>query len=127
VRGGAMPVVDEVRYYAFQLEGGRYYIGHGSLSILMVDAMVDASDTEWVRLYPIIFPVEWLTADPLYEDTLVLNYMKKFGIANVRGGSYSLKNLTADQIHHLEKLISPNNNNNNNTSKLKKSKKIRDF
>ena len=45
-----------------------------------------------------------------HEDMLVKLYMKKFGISNVRGGTYSTLILTADQIKFLDTEITHSKN-----------------
>jgi hypothetical protein len=56
----------------------------------------------WTRKYKCICLVEHLNdADPFDEDAMTKRYMLRYGIDNVRGGSYCQIELSAAQHQHL--------------------------
>ena len=67
--------------------------------------------SKWTQLYP---PIKLLTSFPACsffdEDKYTKEYMCKYGIDNVRGGSYTSVNLTREQKKLLQKEIWAANN-----------------
>ena len=76
--------------YALQLKHNKYYIGSTKKSIdERFDEHKNDFGSEWTSLYTPIKIIESITnADQFDEDKLTKKYMSKFGIDNVRGGSY---------------------------------------
>ena len=75
--------------YVLRLEGGRYYVGKSDNVIARYQQHVDGKGSAWTKKYP---PVSLVTtiegASPFEEDKITKEYMAKYGIENVRGGSY---------------------------------------
>ena len=66
-----------------------------------------ASDAHlWTTLHPPLEIQNMIPLDSLSElDEIVLDYMEEYGIANVRGGSYSDILLTHGQLEQVEEKL----------------------
>ena len=64
-----------------------------------MDAHFNGRGSEWTQRYKPISEVDRLSGcDPFDEDKYTLQYMLKYGITNVRGGSYSQIELDEHQM-----------------------------
>ena len=91
--------------YVLKLEAGKWYIGKTSRTL--TDRIVEHFEncgSEWTRKYkPVSFQKITENGDAFDEDKYTKIYMSKYGVDNVRGGSYSSIKLTSDQIQCLGK------------------------
>jgi cellular nucleic acid-binding protein len=75
--------------YVLRLEGGHYYIGKSDNIAARYQQHLNGKGSAWTKKYP---PVSLVTtiegASPFDEDKITKEYMVKYGIDNVRGGSY---------------------------------------
>ena len=75
--------------YVLRLEGGRYYIGKSDNVMNRYQQHLNGSGSAWTRKYkPISFEKTIENASPFEEDKITKEYMSKYGIDKVRGGSY---------------------------------------
>jgi predicted GIY-YIG superfamily endonuclease len=92
--------------YALQLEQGKYYIGktHRSEgSELRFQEHLSGRGSEWTKFYKPISIIESYEHHSTFEeDVLTKKYMMKYGIENVRGGSYTKIDLEEWQVKSLE-------------------------
>ena len=91
--------------YILKCEQNRYYIGKTERSL---DSRIKEhflnNGSEWTRKYKPIKLIDTIqNADDFDEDKYTKIYMKKYGINNVRGGSYTQINLPEYSIISLEK------------------------
>jgi len=85
--------------YILRLEGGRYYIGKTTNVIQRYQEHLNGEGSTWTRKYRPISLVKTIeTASPFDEDKVTKEYMSKYGIDKVRGGSYVSENL--DEVQH---------------------------
>lgn len=98
--------------YVLKLEAGKYYVG--SLFSVSPDSQIadhprilkhfNGQGAEWTKLHR---PVELIETkfpvDEFEEDKQTKIYMSKYGIDNVRGGSYCEINLDEHQQYCLQK------------------------
>lgn len=79
--------------YALQLENNKYYIGKTYRNIgasIRFEEHKTERGSEWTKLYkPISIIEEYQHNSTFEEDNLTKKYMMKYGIENVRGGSYT--------------------------------------
>jgi predicted GIY-YIG superfamily endonuclease len=88
--------------YVLKLEHDKWYIGKTNNLEARIQQHIDKKASSWTREYPITSVEEIIEDDTsIAEDTLVKRYMFKHGVNNVRGGSYSRKELTPEQIESL--------------------------
>jgi hypothetical protein len=85
-----------------KLQEGKYYIGKTSNPQFRLESHFSNSGSEWTRIYKPIKVLEIIpNCDDYDEDKYTKIYMDKYGIDNVRGGSYTsikLDTLTKKQL-----------------------------
>lgn len=75
--------------YILKLEGNRYYIGYTSDPKKRINEHLNGNGCSFTKKYkPIAVEKIKYNDDPNKVDKYVIKYMKKFGINNVRGGTY---------------------------------------
>lgn len=90
--------------YVLRLMGNRYYIGKSKNIINRLITHFNGRGSQWTRLYQPVEVIEvYKNCNGFDEDYFTKQYMEKYGIENVRGGSYSNINLTAVEIDILKK------------------------
>lgn len=99
-------------YYVLKCEKGMYYVGKTdrNLATRFKEHLFDSTCSITSKYKPIsILYRENVdnnngnkTKNMFYEDNLVKKYMLKYGINNVRGGSYSTLNLSNTKIKYLK-------------------------
>jgi hypothetical protein len=90
--------------YVLKLIKDKYYIGITWKNVLARFSQHKiGKGAEWTKLYKPVCIVESMKCDNIFdEDKYTKMYMNKFGIKNVRGGSYSKINLEEYQIKALK-------------------------
>lgn len=91
--------------YILELKGGKYYIGTTqNFTIRLAQHESGVNSAAWVVLHGYNSTVRTFAyAHKLDEDNEVKKMMMKYGINNVRGGSYSNVTLTNEQNKTLER------------------------
>jgi predicted GIY-YIG superfamily endonuclease len=88
----------ENQVYVLALEDGKYYVGKSRDVDVRISQHIANNGSEWTKMYK---PVEiirvYTNCDDFDEDKYTKMYMAKYGIENVRGGSYTKVNLTDKQ------------------------------
>lgn len=79
-----------VSIYCLKLQHGKYYVGKTRHSNFRISDHFDGYASEWTRLHkPLSVYVIEHNCDDFDEDKFTKMAMAKFGIDNVRGGTYS--------------------------------------
>jgi predicted GIY-YIG superfamily endonuclease len=93
-----------ITIYVLLCEKNRYYVGKTNRPInTRIEEHFSQYGSEWTCLYKPIKVIEIITnADDMDEDKYTKIYMKKYGIDNVRGGTYSRVNLPEHQVMTLQ-------------------------
>jgi hypothetical protein len=99
-----------VNIYVLQLEdtsgGYKYYIGKSSNPITRLEQHNNSNGSAWTNKYKPISIVELIpNCDDYDEDKYTLKYMQKYGIDNVRGGSFTQIKLDEDNIKTINRMI----------------------
>ena len=96
--------VNTFNIYVLKLIENKYYIGKTSKNIFTRFYEHRKGDgSVWTKLYRPIRMIEYFqTTNKFHEDMYTKKYMDKFGIDNVRGGSYSNIELNDYQLKVLE-------------------------
>ncbi len=92
-----------VNIYVLALENDKYYIGRSTQPQKRILSHVNNNGSEWTKKYKPVSVIEIITGcDLLDEDKHTKRYMFKYGIDNVRGGSYTQIQLSSQQKELLE-------------------------
>ena len=92
--------------YVLLLENRKYYIGKTSNPKFRIENHFDNNGAEWTKIYKPIKILEIVpNCDNYDEDKYTLKYMDKYGINNVRGGSYTQIILPDEQKKLIQREI----------------------
>jgi predicted GIY-YIG superfamily endonuclease len=90
------------RLYVLELENGKYYVGTTNNLQRRFQEHVDGEGSVWTQKYvPVAIERSVCVDGPLHEDRVTKELMLKYGIDNVRGGSYCSINLDDGQYQSL--------------------------
>lgn len=88
--------------YVLRLVGNKYYIGKTHDLFRSIRNHIKGCESEWtVKYKPVFIQNTIKRASKINEDDYVKDYMIKYGIDNVRGGSYTTLILSEEQIENL--------------------------
>ncbi len=91
--------------YVLQLEGNRFYIGKTTNPAFRLDDHWNHRGSAWAQKYSPIKVVELIPdCDDYDEDKYTRMYMDRYGIANVRGGSFSTVELDSNTVTALTRM-----------------------
>ena len=100
-----------VAIYVLRLVRGKYYVGLTRKNVERIWQHIDGKGAAWTKKYPpkdgkeiVSFQDDLKTSD---EDKITLEMMGKYGVKNVRGGSWCRVNMSARQVAELERLVKP--------------------
>jgi cellular nucleic acid-binding protein len=75
--------------YILRLECGKYYVGKSDDVMNRYQQHMNGCGSAWTRKYKPLSLVKTIeNASPFDEDKITKEYMSKYGVENVRGGSY---------------------------------------
>jgi cellular nucleic acid-binding protein len=97
--------------YALQLEQGKYYIGKTNNPQIRLESHFNSNGSEWTKIYKPLKVIELIpNCDDYDEDKITRQYMDKYGINNVRGGSFVSVKLEKSTIDILKQMSNGTNN-----------------
>jgi predicted GIY-YIG superfamily endonuclease len=102
-----------MKVYALKLQQGKYYVGRTNNTVAQRIEEHQSGACAWTRKYPPLencLIEEISTSDRNRENSVTFDFMKRYGIENVRGGVYSKMTLSAGEINTIEKNIRNNHN-----------------
>tara|TARA_B110000208_G_scaffold107557_1_gene133427 strand:- start:1579 stop:2052 length:474 start_codon:yes stop_codon:yes gene_type:complete len=100
-----------VYIYILLLEQKKYYIGKTYNPNVRINNHFNNIGAEWTRLYKPLARVKLIEdCDDEDEDKYTIQYMKKYGIENVRGGTFCRINLCKEEKYVLDRMIKSSNN-----------------
>jgi hypothetical protein len=92
--------------YILELESNKYYIGKTTNPEFRLDKHFDGGASVWTNKYKPIKLIELISnCDNFDEDKYTLKYMEKYGIDNVRGGSFCQITLGEENLNTINKMI----------------------
>ncbi len=92
--------------YILKLENDKYYIGKTNDIKKRLKEHISQKASNWTTKHKIISVEKIIeNVDSFDEDKYVKEYMSKYGIDNVRGGSYTTEKLDYEQKKLLQKEI----------------------
>jgi hypothetical protein len=94
-----------VYIYVLKLQKGKYYIGKTSNPQFRLESHFFSNGSEWTKIYKPLQIIELIpNCDDYDEDKYTKMYMDKYGIDNVRGGSYTSVKLDSTTRNQLVKM-----------------------
>lgn len=94
-----------VYIYVLELEQSKYYVGKTNDPEFRIETHFGSIGSAWTQKYPPIKVVELVgDCDDYDEDKYVRIYMDKYGIDNVRGGSFSRVKINKGTTKVLDKM-----------------------
>jgi hypothetical protein len=97
--------------YVLQLQNGKYYIGKSNNVRKRIQEHKVGDGAEWTKIHKVLNIVEYIDSSDNYdEDKYTLKYMKKYGIDNVRGGSFCSLVLNNSEIETITKMNNSSEN-----------------
>ena len=95
-----------VYIYVLKLKEQKWYIGRSDNPLKRIGEHFLGKGCEWTRTYrPTKIRKIYGNCDPYDEDKYTRLYMNKYGIDNVRGGSFCTVKLSGIERHFLQKMI----------------------
>jgi len=92
--------------YILSLQGGNYYVGKSANVYSRYQEHLDGNGCAWTKKFKPVSLVKTLeNVSPFEEDKITKEYMAKYGIDKVRGGSYVQIDLDAVQREALGREI----------------------
>jgi hypothetical protein len=96
--------------YILQLQQGKYYVGKTTNPSFRIDSHFNANGSVWTKKYAPIKVLEVIPdCDDYDEDKHTKIYMDRYGIDNVRGGSFVQVKLDEATINHLSQMSNGTN------------------
>ena len=90
--------------YVLRLEGGRYYVGKSDHVMKRYQQHLEGNGSAWTRKYPPVSLEKTIEhASPFEEDKVTKEYMSRYGVDKVRGGSYVELELSESQTDALQR------------------------
>ena len=94
-----------VHVYILELVAGKYYVGKTNNPGFRIDQHFHSGGSVWTRKYQPVRVLELINdCDDYDEDKYTRIYMDKYGIENVRGGSFCEEVLDEATVKMLEKM-----------------------
>ena len=98
-----LSIMSNTNIYVLHLEGGNYYIGKSDNVINRYQQHLNGNGSAWTRKHkPISLEKTIENVSAFDEDKITKEYMAKYGIDKVRGGSYVEINLSDFHIDALK-------------------------
>jgi hypothetical protein len=92
--------------YVLELENNKYYIGKTNNPKFRLESHFNSNGSWWTKKYKPLNVIELLSdCDNFDEDKYTIKYMVKYGIENVRGGSFCKIKLSNENIITLNQII----------------------
>ena len=92
--------------YILELENKKYYVGKTTNPKFRLNQHFNSSGSRWTKKYKPIKVLELISdCDDYDEDKYTMQYMKSYGINNVRGGSFCELKLNKSNSETISKMI----------------------
>jgi len=95
--------------YVLELTNQKYYVGIANDPDVRFQQHLSGLGSAWTRKYRpnrIIHQAKLISKYD--ENNMVLNYMEKYGVENVRGGSYARLRLSPSELSHIQATLRHN-------------------
>jgi hypothetical protein len=95
-----------VYIYILKLTNNKYYVGKTNNPEMRLQSHFSLTGSQWTKKYKPIEVMEMISnCDHYDEDKYTLKIMEKYGILNVRGGSFCQINLSDENIKTIKQML----------------------
>ena len=95
-----------IHIYILKLSYNKYYIGKTSNPSFRLNQHFKSGGSQWTKKYKPLEVLELIdNCDNFDEDKYTLKYMEKYGIDNVRGGSFCTLKLSNELSNVINKML----------------------
>jgi len=92
--------------YTLRCENNKYYIGRTTNPEFRIESHFTSNGSGWTNKYKPIEVIELIgNCEKFDEDKYTLKYMAKYGVNNVRGGSFCEMELTPANLSTIQRMI----------------------
>ena len=92
--------------YILELEKGKYYVGKSNQLKNRITDHFGSYGSAWTKKYKPVKVIETINnCDKFDEDKYTLKYMERYGVHNVRGGSFCETKLNNDNLKTINKML----------------------
>lgn len=92
--------------YVLELENNKYYVGRTTNPYFRIEKHFNSNGSTWTKKYKPIKILEIISdCDNYDEEKYTMKYMEKYGINNVRGGSFCEIKLSDNNIVTLNQIM----------------------
>jgi cellular nucleic acid-binding protein len=92
--------------YVLKLQNNKYYVGKSTNPNFRLEQHFNSNGSVWTKKYTPINVLEIIqNCDIFDEDKYTLKYMEKYGINNVRGGTFCEVKLKKSDLETIKKMI----------------------
>lgn len=91
--------------YVLKLKNKKYYVGRTKDLDKRIEEHKNGEGSEWTNKYKFVKILEKFEGDVYDEDKYTIKYMDKYGIDNVRGGTFSNIDLSYDDFIYINKML----------------------
>ena len=91
--------------YILKLENNKYYVGRTKRMNQRTNEHFTGNGSEWTKRHKPVSVISKIDGDVFDEEKYTLMTMQKYGIENVRGGSYCKIDLTISEINKIKQII----------------------
>jgi NAD-dependent DNA ligase/predicted GIY-YIG superfamily endonuclease len=96
----------KINIYILSLAEEKYYVGTTTNKNFTLQSYLNNNNASWTQKYKPLKVIRFIEDSYDYEEDIVtINLMKLYGIANVRGGSYSNVNLDKSTLDTIKQKI----------------------
>lgn len=97
---------EKTTLYVLLLQDQKYYVGRTGNLKRIINEHFNGKGSEWTKVHTPVRIIEVLNNQEMYdEEKITFKYMEKFGINNVRGGSFTRVCLHRCDLYILRKII----------------------
>tara|TARA_Y100000389_G_C17369980_1_gene468464 strand:+ start:115 stop:996 length:882 start_codon:yes stop_codon:yes gene_type:complete len=97
--------------YILELVNNKYYIGSSKNPNKRINRHCNKRGSVWTKINKPIKTIDIIKEKSKFdEDFITIQYMEKYGIENVRGGTFSQITLKEEEINIIKKMLDTKNN-----------------